>query len=57
MVDKHKDEWAAMQNIPLLRLWENDIRKKPRKVMSEIKKYVEAAKKKKMILENRKKPH
>ena len=38
-------------------LWENDIRKKPRKVMSEIKKYVEAAKKKKMILENRKKPH
>ena len=57
MVDKHKDEWAAMQGLPLLRLWENDIRKKPRKVMSELKKAVEAAKKRRLILENKKKPH
>lgn len=57
MVDKHKDEWAAMQGLPLLRLWESDIRKKPRKVLSELKKAVEQAKKKRLILENKKKPH
>jgi len=57
MVDKHKDEWAAMQGLPLLRLWESDIRKKPRKVLSELKKAVEQARKKRLILENKKKPH
>lgn len=56
-VDEYKDEWALMQNLPLLRFWESDIRKKPRKVMSELKKAVEAARKKKLILENKKKPH
>ena len=56
-VDRHKDEWAKMQNIPLIRFWESDIRKKPRKVMSELKKAVEEARKKRMILENKRKPH
>lgn len=56
-VDKHKEEWAKMQNIPLIRFWESDIRKKPRKVMSELKKAVEVARKKRMILENKRKPH
>lgn len=56
-VDKYKDEWALMQNLPLLRFWESDIRKKPRKVMSELKKAVEDARKKKLVLENKKKPH
>lgn len=56
-VDKYKDDWALMQNLPLLRFWESDIKKKPRKVMAELKKAVEAAKKKQLILENRKKPH
>lgn len=56
-VDKLKNEWAAMHGIPLLRIWEYDIRKNPKKVVDEIKKYVKEGKRKRRIIENRKKPH
>lgn len=56
-VDKYKDDWALMQNLPLLRFWESDIKKRPRKVMAELKKAVEAARKKEFLLENKRKPH
>lgn len=32
-VDAHKDEWAFKHSIPLIRIWEDDIRNHPRKVM------------------------
>lgn len=40
MVDKLKDEWAALHGIPLLRIWEYDIRHNPKKVLDELKKYI-----------------
>lgn len=56
-VDKLKDEWCGMRCIPLLRIWESDIRKNPKKVIDMICQYSSAAKKRRMIMENRKKPH
>ena len=56
-VDKLKDEWCGMHCIPLLRIWENDIRKNPKKVIDMICEYSLAAKKRQMIKENKKRPH
>ena len=56
-VDKLKDEWCAMRCIPLLRIWEHDIRNNPKKVMNMICDYSLKARKKQIIKENRKKPH
>ena len=36
-VDKIKDDWAALHSIPLIRIWEEDIRKSPEKVMKLLK--------------------
>jgi hypothetical protein len=40
MVDELKDKWASMHCIPLLRIWEYDIRHNPKKVLEELKKYI-----------------
>lgn len=56
-VDSLKDKWAALHCIPLLRIWEYDIRNNPQKVRDEIAKYIKGGKKKRKILEERKKPH
>lgn len=56
-IDNLKDQWAAMHCIPLLRIWEYDIRHNPKMVIEEIQKYVKAGKIKKKRMENRKKPH
>lgn len=56
-VDKIKDTYAAINCIPLVRFWEEDIRKHPEKVMEELKKYIKISDKKHRILENKKKPH
>ena len=56
-VDKLKDEWCGMHCIPLLRIWEHDIRKNPKKVMDIICEYSSAAKKRKMIMDGKKRPH
>lgn len=57
MVDKIKNEWALMQGLPLLRIWEEDVRKHPKKVEKILKEYIDNAKKRKLILENKKRPH
>ena len=36
-VDKCKDEWALLHGIPLIRIWEKDIRENPDKVMQMLK--------------------
>ena len=36
-VDKQKDEWALMRGIPVIRIWEHDIRNNPEKVMKVLK--------------------
>lgn len=40
MVDELKDKWASLHGIPLLRIWEYDIRHNPKKVKDELKKYI-----------------
>lgn len=42
-IDEMKDRWCAMHCIPLLRIWENDIRNNPEKVLSELSKYARLA--------------
>lgn len=56
-IDGLKDQWAALHGIPLLRIWEYDIRHNPKLVREEIEKYIKVGRKKKRIIENRKKPH
>lgn len=56
-VDKIKNDWALMHGIPLLRIWEEDIRKHPDIVKKKIKSYINEANKRKIIIENKKKPH
>lgn len=40
MVDELKNKWASLHGIPLLRIWEYDIRHNPQKVLAELKKYI-----------------
>ena len=56
-VDKYKDEWALMHGIPLIRIWEKDIRENPSMVMDELKKRLYIQDKKKVISENKNKRH
>ena len=36
-IDEHKNEWALMRGIPILRIWEYDIRNNPSGVMKTLK--------------------
>lgn len=56
-VDKLKDEWCGMHCIPLLRIWEYDIRHNPKKVMDMLAEYSSKAEKAKEKIENKKRPH
>lgn len=56
-VDRLKDEWAGTHCVPLLRIWEDDIRNNQEKVMNEILQYVSVGKRKKLRIENKKIPH
>ena len=56
-VDRQKNEYAALHGIPLLRVWEHDIRYDKAKVLRELSKYVDTGIRKKRILDERKKPH
>ena len=40
MVDEIKNKWASLHGIPLLRIWEYDIRHNPQKVIDEMRKYI-----------------
>lgn len=39
-VDKDKDKWAQTHKIPLIRIWEHDINKTPKKVMDMLKEQI-----------------
>lgn len=39
-VDKDKDKWAQTHKIPLMRIWEHDINKTPKKVMDMLKEQI-----------------
>lgn len=56
-VDEIKNEWAALHGIPLIRIWEHDIKDNPKKVMKMLGDYIDKAKKKIIIENNKKKRH
>lgn len=56
-VDKLKNEWALLHGIPLLRIWENDIRKNPEKVIKTIKERLRLQNTKIRLEENKNKRH
>ena len=56
-VDKKKNEWALMHGIPLLRIWESDIRKRPEEVMKTLKSRLKIQEQKIRLEENKNKRH
>ena len=56
-VDFVKDKWCDLHGIPLLRIWEEDIRKNPKLVFEKIDMYLTDAQRKKRIRDNKRKPH
>lgn len=56
-VDEHKDRWALMHGIPLIRIWEKDIRENPKMVMEELKKRLYIQDKKVTVTERKNKRH
>ena len=56
-VDEIKNEWAALHGMPLIRIWEHDIRNNPYNVMEFLKDRFGILEKKQIIKENKKKRH
>ena len=57
VVDFIKDRWSGLHGMPLLRIWEYDIRKNPKKVFDDLYKYLGDGYRKKRIIENKRNPH
>lgn len=56
-VDELKDKWALLHGIPILRIWEHDIRKNPEFVMQMLKDRLKIQEKNNLLIENKKKRH
>ena len=56
-VDEYKNKWALMHGIPLIRIWEKDIRENPKKVMKELKERLHIEDEKRLINEKKNKRH
>lgn len=56
-VDEHKNKWALMHGIPILRIWEHDINKNPSEVMKVLKEKIGDCSEKIKLEENKKKRH
>lgn len=56
-VDFLKDKWCEKKGIPLVRIWENDIRHNPKKVFELLNQYLGEGYRKKRIDDSRKRPH
>lgn len=56
-IDEYKNKWALLHGIPILRIWESDIRKNPKKVMKILKEELNIQEKNKLINENKRKRH
>lgn len=57
LVDEYKNRWALAHGIPIMRIWEKDIRETPDKVMKDLKKRLYIEDKKQVIAENKNKRH
>ena len=56
-VDEYKNKWALLHGIPIIRVWESDIRKKPNEVMKFLKERLYLRNKEVLIKENKRKRH
>ena len=56
-IDEYKTKWALMHSIPILRFWESDIRKNPKKVIKILKETLNIQNEKIRLDENKKKRH
>lgn len=56
-VDEIKNEWAGMHGIPLIRIWEHDIRNNQSKVLEFLRERLGIYGQKQIIRENKKKRH
>jgi very-short-patch-repair endonuclease len=56
-VDEYKDKWALLHGIPLIRIWEKDIRENPKGVMKELKKRLYIEDKRVTLTEKKNKRH
>lgn len=57
MVDEYKNKWALAHGIPIMRIWEKDIRETPDKVMKELKGRLYLEDKKRVLAEKKSKRH
>lgn len=57
VIDLVKTKWCNLHCIPLLRIWEYDIRKNPQMVFDQLNQYIFDGKKRQRIIENKKRPH
>lgn len=56
-VDEIKNKWAALHGIPLIRIWEHDIKENPKKVLEMLRERLGIEMEKLIIKENKKKRH
>ena len=56
-VDRLKNDWAIEHGFLLVRIWEHDINKNPKKVMELLERAIGKNEEKRKILENKKKRH
>ena len=56
-IDEHKEKWALMHGIPILRFWEKDIRENPKEVMKQLKERLHIEEEKREIKKNKSKRH
>ena len=56
-VDEQKDHWARVNCYKLLRIWEDDINKRPKEVMKRLKLFLGMAEDNKKILDEKKRRH
>lgn len=56
-VDNYKDKWALMRGIPLIRIWEKDIRENPKEVMRGLKERLYIETEKNALIEKKNKRH
>lgn len=56
-VDEYKDKWALAHGIPIMRIWEKDIREAPDKVLKELKERLYIEDKKVTLTEKKNKRH
>jgi very-short-patch-repair endonuclease len=56
-VDEYKNKWALAHGIPIMRIWEKDIREAPDKVLKELKERLYIEDKKVTLTEKKNKRH